>query len=54
LAAAGVLDGAGAEAVDQAARDAVEAAFNAALADELPGSETAFTDVYGDDRGVPR
>ena len=54
LAADGVLDGAGADAVDRAARDAVEAAFTAALADDLPGSDAAFTDIYADDRGVPR
>jgi len=54
LAADGVLDGAGADAVDQTARDAVEAAFTNALAADLPGSDAAFTDIYADDRGVPR
>jgi pyruvate dehydrogenase E1 component alpha subunit len=54
LAADGVLDGAGAEAVDQAARDAVEAAFAAALDAEPPGPTDAFTDVYADASGVPR
>ena len=54
LAADGVLDGPGAAAVDQAARDAVDAAFTAALADDPPGADAAFTDVYADRRGVPR
>jgi pyruvate dehydrogenase E1 component alpha subunit len=54
LAADRVLDGAGADAVDQAARDAVEAAFTAALADDPPGRDAAFTDVYADGSGVPR
>ncbi len=54
LAADGVLDGAAAEAVDQAARDAVEATFTVALADDPPGRDAAFTDVYADDHGVPR
>jgi pyruvate dehydrogenase E1 component alpha subunit len=54
LAADGVLDGAGAEALDRSARGAVETAFAAALADDPPGADTAFTDVYADIRGVPR
>jgi pyruvate dehydrogenase E1 component alpha subunit len=54
LAADGVPDGSGADAVEQAARDAVEAAFATAVADDLPGSEAAFTDIYADDHGVPR
>ena len=54
LAAAGVLDEAGAEAVDQTNRDAVEAAFTAALADDPPGADAAFTDGYADADGVPR
>jgi TPP-dependent pyruvate/acetoin dehydrogenase alpha subunit len=49
-----VLDEAGAEAVDQTNRDAVEAAFTAALADDPPGADAAFTDVYADADGVPR
>ena len=50
----GVLDGPGAEAVDRAAREAVEAAFTAALAADPPGADAATTDVYVDAHGVPR
>ena len=48
LAADGVLDAEAAAAVDQAARDEVEAAFAAALADDPPDAGAAFTDVYLD------
>jgi acetoin:2,6-dichlorophenolindophenol oxidoreductase subunit alpha len=41
-----VLDEAGAAAIDQRARQEVEAAFVAALADEPPPADQAFVDVY--------
>jgi pyruvate dehydrogenase E1 component alpha subunit len=54
LATDGVLDGPGAAAVDRAAREAVDAAFDAALAADPPGAEAATTEVYADARGMPR
>jgi pyruvate dehydrogenase E1 component alpha subunit len=51
---AGVLDPAGAEAIDERARADVEEAFVAALAAAAPAPGDAFTDVYADSRGMPR
>jgi TPP-dependent pyruvate/acetoin dehydrogenase alpha subunit len=48
----GVLDEAGAAAVESRAADEVAAAFTAALADELPDAAEATVDVYGSD-GTP-
>jgi acetoin:2,6-dichlorophenolindophenol oxidoreductase subunit alpha len=54
LLADGVLDEAGAVAIETGAGDEVEAAFDAALAAAPPGGEEAFIDVYADGTGVPR
>jgi pyruvate dehydrogenase E1 component alpha subunit len=49
----GVMDEAGAAAVEQQAAERVEEAFTAALAAGAPDPAEAFTDVYVDPTGVP-
>ena len=49
----GVLDEAGAAAIEQEAADRVEEAFTEALADDAPDATAAVTDVYADPAGSP-
>jgi acetoin:2,6-dichlorophenolindophenol oxidoreductase subunit alpha len=53
LLADGLFDEPGATLIEEQARDQVEQAFVAALADPLPDGSQAFVDVYGDESGVP-
>jgi TPP-dependent pyruvate/acetoin dehydrogenase alpha subunit len=53
LLAEGVIDEPEAALIEERARDQVEQAFVAALADPLPDGGQAFVDVYGDGSEVP-